>query len=201
MIIDLVLASLQALFLSLYGINKVILSAANKKNLWIVVLVAFLGGVVSCILFGSYVKSNIQLFLFLVLMLDQLLRLLNFSSTRWENILVYCAIAFLAYALVYFRWETLFVWIVAPFVFMTFIGMIRKWPSWFTRTQSYFLKAGTLLTLLFVVEPVFISIQQNLKPIATIPISSIINQQNFLLLGVLLLFVLAGFFWKEKSRS
>ncbi len=66
--------------------------------------------------------------------------------------------------------------------------------------QTYFLSAGTLLTILFMLEPVFVSVQQNLKPIPTIPISSIINQQNFLLLGVLLVLALGGFFWKEKSR-
>ncbi|MEM9869373.1 MAG: hypothetical protein AAF765_16875, partial [Bacteroidota bacterium] len=68
-------------------------------------------------------------------------------------------------------------------------------------SQDYFLKVGTLLTLLFLLEPSVDSVQQNLKPIATIPISSIVNQQNALLLAVLIILVLGGFLWKENQSS
>ena len=92
------------------------------------------------------------------------------------------------------------VWVgVIPVVGLLF-WLIKKWSVWLTKVREYFLKAGTIITLFFVLEPVLISIQQNLKPIATIPISSIVNQQNFILLGVLVMLMLGGFVLKEKSR-
>ncbi|MEM8894395.1 MAG: hypothetical protein AAGC88_07450, partial [Bacteroidota bacterium] len=93
------------------------------------------------------------------------------------------------------------IWIAVILVFGVSFMLIKKWEGWFTRTQDFFLSAGLLLTALFMLEPVFVSIQQNLKPIPTIPISSIINQQNFLLMGGLLALALGGFVWQERSRS
>ncbi|MEM0941822.1 MAG: hypothetical protein AAGI25_18845 [Bacteroidota bacterium] len=200
MTINLVLVSLQTLFLSLYGVNGIVQSIASKKRRWAAVFAILLGIAISCIFLGSYIKSNIQLLLFLLLVLDYLLRSLVFSYTRLENTLIFCAITFIAYAIMYFQWERPIVWIVAPFILVALIGLMKKWPHWFATMQEYFLKTGALLTLLFMVEPVFLSVQRNLKPIATIPITSIVNRQNCLLLSVLLLLMLGGFFWKEKSR-
>ena len=107
----------------------------------------------------------------------------------------------MAYASLYFWLELREVWLAIPFVVIAIIGLINKWPDFLVGLQEYFLKAGALLTLLFLVEPVVLSsVQQNLKPVATIPTDEIINQQNFLLIGVLFVLMLAGFFWKEKSR-
>lgn len=199
MTIDLGLVSLQALFLSLYGVNGVVQSIADKKTLWVAVFATYLGVAISCIFGGDYVKSNIQLLLFLLLVLNYFLHLLFSPSLRWAHTLIFSAITFMAYGLLYFLWESPVVWATTPLVFVAFWGLVNKWPSWFVNVQEYFLKAGSLLTLFFVVEPLLISVQQNLKPVATIPISSIINQQSFLLLSVLIMLMIGGFFWKEKS--
>ena len=103
--------------------------------------------------------------------------------------------------LMFFQLENALVWFFIPVAFgMSFI-LVKKRKDLFGSARDYFLKAGLLITVLFMLEPVFASVQQNLKPVPTIPTSSIINQQNFLLLGVLVLLVLGGYVWKEKSRS
>ncbi|MGD1889380.1 MAG: hypothetical protein ACFB15_02065 [Cyclobacteriaceae bacterium] len=201
MTIDVVLISLQALLLNLYGMNGIVQSVAADKKHWIIILATFLVVIISSVFWGDLLRSNAQFFLLLVLALDYLLRVSGFSSTWWENTLVLGAMTFMSYTLVYFWWASPVVWVAVPLVFAALLGLINRWPDWFTNGQEYFLTAGALLTLLFAAEPVFVSVQQNLKPIATIPISSIINPQNFLLLGGLLVLVLGGFFWKEKSKS
>ncbi|MEM9830299.1 MAG: hypothetical protein AAF944_06655 [Bacteroidota bacterium] len=201
MTIDVVLVSLQTLFLSLYGMNGIIRSVTADKKHWIIILATFLVVVISSIFLGDLFKSNVQLLLFLLLVLDYLLSVSGFSSTQWASTLVFATIVFMSFALVSSWWESPVVWGAVLLVFVPLFLVMNKWPNWFVNRQEYFLTAGALLTVLFVMEPVFVSVQQNLKPIATIPITSIINPQNFLLLGGLLILVLGGFFWKEKSKS
>ncbi|MEM6845508.1 MAG: hypothetical protein AAF632_25060 [Bacteroidota bacterium] len=201
MTIDVVLLSLQTLLLSLYGLNGVVQSVAVKKKRWVAVIVSFLVVVILSIFLGDLLKSNIQRVLLLLLVMGYLLPVSGFSSTQWASTLVFANIVFMSFALVSFWWESPVVWGSVPLVLMPLFLVMNKWPDWFAKRQEYFLTAGALLTVLFIAEPVFVSVQQNLKPIATIPITSIINPQNFLLLGGLLVLVLGGFFWKEKSKS
>ncbi|MEM9390995.1 MAG: hypothetical protein AAGA02_11005 [Bacteroidota bacterium] len=197
--IDLVLISLQALFISLYGVIGIVQSKSYGQRRWVVVLVTYMAVTMLCFFFRDYVKGNIQLTLLCLLLLDYLFQSLAFSR-KWMRIVVVSTLAFLGYGLLYFQVELMLLWLPALVVFGISFMLIRRHENWFTNAQTYFLRAGTLLTVLFTLEPVFISVQQNLKPIPTIPISSIINQHNFLLLGALLVLVLGGFFWKEKSR-
>ncbi|MEM9675236.1 MAG: hypothetical protein AAF992_21775 [Bacteroidota bacterium] len=200
MTIDVVLICLQALLLNLYGMNGVVQSVAVKKKRWVAVVVSFLVVVISSIFLGDLLKSNAQLLLLVLLVLDYLLPVSGFSSTQWTSTLVFATIVFMSFALVYFWWESSVVGGAVPLVFVPLFLLMNKRSNWFANRQEYFLTAGALLTLLFMAEPVVVSVQQNLKPIATIPISSIINPQNFLLLGGLLILLLGGFFWKEKSK-
>lgn len=200
MTIDFVLVCLQTIFLMLYGMNGVVQSIADDKKRWVASFAAFSVGFMFCILAESYVKSNIQLLLLLLLVLDYIFHLRGSESRGLEKTLVFAGIIFMTYASLYFQLELPVVWLAAPFIFAALIGLLNQWPGFLLNLQEYFLKAGALLTLLFLAEPVALSVQQNLKPMATIPISSIINTQNFLLLGVLLVLMLGGFFWKEKLR-
>ncbi|MEL7004434.1 MAG: hypothetical protein AAFN93_17110 [Bacteroidota bacterium] len=200
MTIDLILVSLQTLFLSLYGVNGLVHSTRVKKVYWVAVFATFSGLAVLYIFLAAYLEINIQLIVFILLMLNYILHLGSSTSRRLEKTLVHAGIVFVAYTLIYFKLELSVIWLIAPFVLITIAGLINQWPAFLANLQEYFLKAGALLTMLFMIEPVALSVQQNMKPVATIPVSSIINQQNFLLLGVLVVLVLVGFFWKEKSR-
>ena len=201
MTIDLVLISLQALFLCFYGVEGVTRSVNDRKVHWVAVGIGFLCCTLLCFFLRSFVKSNIQLFILLLLMLDYLFFLLSTHSRKFLETVFLAGIVFMSYASLYFRLELREVWLAVPFVVIAIIGLIHKWPDFLVGLREYFLKAGALLTLLFLVEPVVLSsVQQNLKPVATIPTDEIINQQNFLLIGVLFVLMLAGFFWKEKSR-
>ncbi|MEO0552371.1 MAG: hypothetical protein AAF149_04160 [Bacteroidota bacterium] len=197
--IDLVLISLQALFITLYGVFGIIQSKSYGQRRWVVVSVSYLAVSMLCFFFPDHVKGNIQLILFFLLLLDYLFRSLVFSN-RWVRVVLLSMLLFLSYGLLYLEVENRLAWIAVPFIFGASFMCMKKWQSGFGNVQSYFLSAGTLLTILFMLEPIFISVQKNLKPIPTIPTSSIINQQNFLLLGALLVLALGGFFWKEKSR-
>ncbi|MEM6643731.1 MAG: hypothetical protein AAF616_12185 [Bacteroidota bacterium] len=125
---------------------------------------------------------------------------LGFSSPRMKLFLA-SVLFFSSVGLLYFRFENTPLWISTPIAFGVSFIVVKKWRRMFGIAKDYFLKAGLLITVLFMLEPVFVSVQQNLKPVPTIPTSSIINQQNFLLLGVLVLLVLGGYLRKEKSRS
>ena len=197
--IDLVVISLQAIFISLYGVIGTIQPKSYGKRRWAMVLLTYLALTTLYFFFQHYIKENIHLILFFLLFLDYLFQSF-FLSMKWMRVLLVSTLAFLSYGLLYFQVQIMLLWLVAPLVFGISFLLIKRYEDWFMNAQTYFLSAGTLLTILFMLEPVFVSVQQNLKPIPTIPISSIINQQNFLLLGVLLVLALGGFFWKEKSR-
>lgn len=198
--IDLVLGSLQAIFISLYGVVGIVRSDTHRKKRWVAVVLTYLAVTILCLSFRDDVKGNIQLILFLLLLLDYLFRLLGFSL-KPKRLLIDCALTFLSGYLLSFEVENMLAWAAALLVSGVSFVLVKKWKDWFVDAQAYFQRAGTLLTVLFMLEPLFSGIQQNLKPIAAIPITSIVNQQNFLLLGALLALVLGGFFWKEKSRS
>ena len=197
--VELVLIGLQTLFLSLYGASGTAQFLSDKRRGWIAFTIVFLMVAFSCIFFKSQMKGSIQLILFLLLVLDYLLHSL-IPSSKWKRALISSIITFMSCSLIFLQWQNVMVWVgVIPVVGLLF-WLIKKWSVWFTKVREYFLKAGTIITLFFVLEPVLISIQQNLKPIATIPLSSIVNQQNFILLGVLVMLMLGGFVLKEKSR-
>lgn len=200
MTIDLVLICLQTFFLSLYGVGGLVDSKAERNVHWGTVFLCLLAGLLVCIFLESPVKSNLQFVLLLLLALDYLLSLRGFGSQSLGKLLVFSGIAFMAYTSLYFQLALPVVWLATAFVLVVLIGLIKKWPAFLLGFQGYFLRVGTLLTLLFMAEPAILSVQQNLKPTATIPTSSIINQPNLLLLGGLLVLVLGGFFWKEKIR-
>ena len=201
MTIDLVLISLQTLFLSLFGMNGLAQFKKDKQVYLALVLVALLGLAGLSIFFSDYLKSHVQLVIFLLLVVNYILHLEGPGYRKLEKILVYSSIVFMAFTLTFFQLELSLIWFVAPFVFVgLMILLINNRLGFLGSFQEYFLKAGALLTLLFMIEPVALSGQQNLKPVATIPMSSIINQQNLILLGGLIVLMLVGFFWKEKSR-
>lgn len=198
--LDWVLIGLQVLFITLYGAIGIIQSKPFEKNRWMTVIATYLTVSLLCIYSGDEFSGNIQLIVFLFLLLASMLQLIVFHSLLTRS-LISGTLAFLGFGLLYFRMENWVVWLMAPLVFSIFFVTVKKWQDWFVQVQTYFLRASMLVTVLYLLEPVFMSIQKNLKPIPTIPVSSIINQQNFLLLAVLAVFVLGGFFWKEKSRS
>ena len=200
MTIDLVLISLQTLFLSLFGLNGLAQCAKDKKIYLVAVFTTFLGLAGLSIFFSDYLKSHVQLVIFLLLVVNYILHLEGPRYGKLEKILVYSSLVIMASTLLFFQFELSLIWFVAPFVFVGLILLVNKGLGFLGNQQEYFLKAGALLTLLFMIEPVALSVQQNLKPVATIPMSSIINQQNLILLGVLIVLMLLGFFWKEKSR-
>ena len=200
MTIDLVLISLQTLFLSLFGLNGLAQCAKDKKIYLVAVFTTFLGLAGLSIFFSDYLKSHVQLVIFLLLVVNYILHLEGPRYGKLEKILVYSSLVIMASTLLFFQFELSPIWFVAPFVFVGLILLVNKGLGFLGNQQEYFLKAGALLTLLFMIEPVALSVQQNLKPVATIPMSSIINQQNLILLGVLIVLMLLGFFWKEKSR-
>ena len=198
MTVELVLIGLQMLFLILYGASGTAQFLSDKRRGWIAFTIVFLMIAFSCIFFESQMKGSIQLILFLLLVLDYLLHALN-PPSKWKRALISSMITFMSCSLIFLQWPNVMVGVgVIPVVGLLF-WLIKKWSVWLTKVREYFLKAGTIITLFFVLEPVLISIQQNLKPMATIPISSIVNQQNFILLGVLVMLMLGGFVLKEKS--
>ncbi len=200
MTIDLVLACLQTLFLSLYGMGRLTSAEVAKMPRTVVIVVIFSVGIATCYLVEGLVSSNIQLTLLLVLALNYLLSLRSDDGSNLVKLAVSSGITLIAYLPLYFQLNLSLVWLAIPLVLAVTVGLLNSWTKYLANFQEYFLKAGTLITLLFMAEPVILSIQQNLKPVATIPLSSIINQENLLLLGGLLVLVIGGFIWKEKIR-
>ncbi|MEL6557939.1 MAG: hypothetical protein AAFQ94_07135 [Bacteroidota bacterium] len=200
MTIDHVLIGLQALLLGLHGITGVVYESMHKKTRWIVACVVFLVFAISCIWLEDYVRNNIQLLLIMLLGSHFLLYIGGFSAGKSLKIAIAAGIAFAAYALLYLHLQLTVAWLVVPFILICLIGLLHKQFNFLLKFQDYALKAGVLLTLFFMVEPVVLEIQKNLKPIATIPLASVINQQNILLLAALMVLTLGGFLWKEKIR-
>lgn len=198
--IDLILICLQVIFICLYGVVEFVQSKSVGKSRWLVLLFSYAAMTSLGFFFPDQAKGNLQLILFLLLMVAFTFATLGFSSPRVKLFLT-SAMFFSSVGLFYFRIENTLLWISTPMTFGVLFIVVKKWKDLFEGAREYFLRAGMLITLFFMVEPVFVSIQQNLKPVPTIPTSSIINQQNFLLLGILVLLVLGGYLWKEKSRS
>ncbi len=201
MTIDFVLVCLQTLILGLYGMNGAVPTTGSKKVRWIAAYASFTGLLICFLFLETYIKNNIQILLLLLLLLNYLLHLGRSSLGEIVKITVFTSITFIAYASLYFQLSLSVPWLTIPFVLLTLVMCLNKWPDFLHSFQEYFLKVGTLLTLLIIAEPVALSIQKNLKPIATIPLSSVINQHNILLLSILLGLMLGGFFWKERIRS
>jgi len=197
--IELVLITLQALFISLYGVTEIVHSHSLGKRSWITVATVYLSISLLSIFFGVVLKESIHLQLISVLIVGYFLQFFV-SNYKVAKLVLLSLLIGLSSGLQFFPVANMLVWVAAPlFLGFSFVLAIKK-KSWTANSKTYFLQAGTLLTVFFLLEPVFIGIQGNLKPVPTIPFTSIINQQNFLLLGLLLLLVLGGFFWKEKSR-
>ena len=202
--IDLILVSLQSTFLILYGVNGIVQSGIIRsrpylKGELLLFTAILLGVAMASILFKDLFTRYINLLLLGLLALDYLMSVLNTSVTRWQRMLVFGTVVSLACTLQYLQWDHLGIWIGCPLIIFTVFVWTDKWSPWFTGNQTYFWKSGNLLTLFFLLEPVLQSIQQNLKPISTIPIDNIINAQNLVLLGVLILLTIGGFLWKENQ--
>ena len=200
MTIDYVLIGLQALLLGLHGITDVVYESMDKKRRWIVTCVVFQGFAISCIWLEDYARNNIQLLLIMLLGSRFLLNIAGLGAGKSLKIAIAAGITFAAYALLYFHLQLDAAWLIAPLILIFLIGLLHEQFDFLRKFQDYALKAGMLLTLLFMAEPVALEIQKNLKPIATIPLASVINQQNILLLAVLMVLTLGGFLWKERIR-
>lgn len=196
--IDLILVYLQAIFICLYGVVGFIQSKYIEKSRWLVLLFSYVTLTALGFFFLDQVKENLQLILFLLLAVSFTFATLGFSSPRAKLFLT-SVLFFLSCGLLYFQFENTLLWISTPVAFVVLFIVVNRWKGLLEAARAYFLRAGMLVTVLFMLEPMFVSVQQNLKPVPTIPISSIINQHNFLLLGILILLMLGGFFWKEKS--
>ena len=196
--IDLILVCLQAIFICLHGVVEFVESKSVRKSRWLVLLFSYAALTSVGFFFPDQVKENLQLILFLLLTVVFLFETLGLSSQRVKLFLT-ILLFFLSAGLLYFQFENTLVWISTPVAFGVLFLVVKKWKDLFELAREYFLRAGMLITVLFMLEPVFVSVQQNLKPVPTIPTSSIINQQNFLLLGVLVLLVLGGYLWKENQ--
>ncbi|MEM8907841.1 MAG: hypothetical protein AAGD05_08350 [Bacteroidota bacterium] len=200
MSIDLTLIILQALFLSLYGTTGMVEAVGKKKERWSIVLVPFLTIAFVSVSLGGIVKGKSQPILLFLLVLDYGIRFRSSDAIPLLKTFVSATIFFLAFVTFYFWWGTPLLWGVVLLVFAIIAGLSNKWPKALIRRMAYFQKSAVVITLFFLMEPSIVSVQQNLKPVATVPITSIINEQNFLLLAVLAIFLLIGFFWNEKSR-
>lgn len=199
--IHLILLVLQVLLLFLYGVNGIAQSGASGSRRWIAAAISFAAIVSACLFLQDFVGQHIQLLLFLIIVLAYFVQLLAIDSSGWINPVLMSAIAFLAYSRLYFEWEYWWIWGIGLVLFIAIYWLISKQPERLDGISDYLLRAGVLLTLLFALEPVFFDIMKNLKPIPTIPVEEMINQNSLMLLGFLLLLVSGGFFWKEKSRS
>ncbi len=200
MTIDVVLLSLQIVFLGCYAVRGITKPLFDKKIYRIAILAICLSIVTVGYFFESYLKNNIQLIILLLLVLNYIFHWPSYTSKRLGKAIIFVCLFSMVFALCYFRLELSEIWLIVPFVLLILITFIRIPSKFFLNLEEFSLKIGTLLTLFFLLEPVALSVQQNLKPIATIPLSSIINQQNFLLLAGLVILVLGGFLWKEKSK-
>ena len=199
MTIDLALVSLQTLFLSLYGLLEIALPKAGKTRKWIPFSLTCLAVILLCIGLPDELSSSIQLLLFVLLGLNYLISVMGTSLGLLRLVLQSLVVA-LSIGLLYLQIGHWAVWLALPLLIGGSIALSGHYHNQIQTASAYFLRAGSLLTLLFLLEPLFLSIQQNLKPIPTIPIASIINQHSLLLLGLLAVLVLGGFIWKEKSR-
>lgn len=199
MTIDSLLLGLQTLLLGLYGLTG-IARLLSKNKYWGFITLAVAGLVaLLTFLFTAFISTNLQ-FLFLVLLL--LNAIPAFSNTKWKEALVFSTLLSLSCLTVYFQWDQgLAVLIAVLLLVILLFLLISQCAPWFVSQQHFFLKVGTLLTLLFAAEPVYIQVLQNLKPIATIPVQAIVNPQNLSVIGVLLLLALGGFIWKEKFKT
>lgn len=201
MTIDVILLGLQTFFLGVYAFSGILRSIRKKKTHWFVVLGTFSGLAVLCFFGENFIEAHVQIIILALLVLNYISFLFDLDEERLEKTIGLAGLVFMAYAPFYLGLELPQVWMAGPFIFMLFFGLISIRFDFLKGSQDYFLKVGTLLTLLFLLEPSVDSVQQNLKPIATIPISSIVNQQNALLLAVLIILVLGGFLWKENQSS
>jgi len=197
--IDLVLIGLQVIFISLYGVTEVVESKLTGKSRWLSVLSSYLAVCLLGFFFPEQMKENIQLVLFVLLLLVVALEVLAVPLSTGRLFLA-SILTILSYGLIYLQVENMGLWLVTPLLFGATFLLVEKWRNRFSEALPFLLRAPMLLTVLLMLEPMFLGIQQNLKPVPTIPINSIINQQNFLLLGALVLLVVSGFFWKEKLR-
>ena len=80
------------------------------------------------------------------------------------------------------------------------VFLSKKWCLLLALQKEYLIKVGTFLTVFFLLEPVLIDVQKNLKPIATIPIDFIVNEHNLFVLGGLSLLLLLGYVTNEKLK-
>lgn len=200
MTIDVVLLSLQIVLLSCYAVSGISKPLFDKKIYRIVILVICSSIVTVGYFFEHYLKSNIQLTIFLLFVLNYVIHWSSYTSKRFVKTIISVCLFWMAFALSYFGLGLSEIWLIVPFIFLILISFVRIPSKFFLNLEEFSLKVGTLLTLFFLLEPIALSVQQNLKPIATIPLSSIINQQNFFLLAGLIILVLGGFLWKEKSN-
>ncbi|MEM9142775.1 MAG: hypothetical protein AAGA86_07285 [Bacteroidota bacterium] len=173
----------------------------TNKASWIAVFATFLGFSLLCLFWKGLIQNHVQHIILSLLALDYIFQVQNPDDNSFKTVTGYAGISFMAFTATYFRLELSKFWLILPFVVVTLLFLVNRWPSLIRNQHAYFCKAGTLLTLLLMAEPIALGVQQNLKPIATIPIDSIFNQRNFVLLGVLLLLVLGGFLWKETRTA
>ncbi|WP_462247887.1 hypothetical protein [Ekhidna sp.] len=200
MTIDLILLSFQALFLSMYGIVALMRNNGRWK-LWLLLSTFILAAILKLINKEAVLEDNIIALLFVVLILNYLVKLFINPWTVWIERFIVSCIVFFSFGLILFQLDKIEGQGMVIFIYWLIVWIASKWKDSISNHQNFFLKSGTIITVFLALEPVFANILQNLKPVPTIPISSIINQQNFLLLGVFLMLLLGGFFWKEKSRS
>jgi len=200
MTIDFILVCLQTLILSLYGATGLVQAATKNHKYWIGVCATFLIASMACIFMELYVKSNIQLILMGLVVLAYLLDTLSKRNENLVRPIVLTGIIQMAWVAMYFYLELHIIWLIVPVVFVLLFGVFNNLLSYIQSVQEYSLRAGILITFLLLTEPMIQKVMQNLKPVATIPLSSIINQYNILLLGGLTLLVLGSFFWQEKLR-
>ena len=201
MTINLVLISLQTLFLLFYGVEGLSKAAGQDKKHWTLFAITSVVTSIACFLLKDFVAGSIQLLLLFSLLANYLLFLWSQNVVKWGRTFTLSILVTLTCAISYFQWQSDLIWMIAPFGLALLCWLTYQQVLQFSAFADYFLKAGVLLTVLLALEPISNAVLQNLKPVPTIPLDAINSWQNFLLLGTLVMLAFGGFVWKEKTRS
>jgi|GEM_PF-4848159 len=198
--ISVVLLCIQSILLVLYGVPVALKPQAEYQRTPMLGALVFLVVAVVSVAFAENLRGIIYAVLFALLLVDYTLGVLAVKRLVWAPALVGSTIVAVGGILPYYHWQHWGVGLSTLGLMVMLAMLARTSPKILSRHQDFFRKSGTLLTFFFLVEPTLISVQQNVKPVATIPIDTLAVPQSLTVLGVLLVLVLGGFLWKKNKE-
>ncbi|WP_162555969.1 hypothetical protein [Reichenbachiella versicolor] len=197
--IELVLIGIQVSFLSLCGGISLEKSTKQRKNLWLIMTCLPISVSVQHFL-PQDLNLPYQLLLLALLVISYFQDVLDLKNGEWKSIVIQALILMICGHILSSSLPNLAISLSLSIILGVIIIVSIQWSSWLKSTAEYFSHVGWIITLFFVFEPTVISIQQNLKPIATIPFDSIFNQESLLLFSGLLVLIIGGYVWNEKTN-